>query len=90
VLLALSFGFEFDGENINNIKVVQSVISVTNTTYKEVDEILAENSNADLAKIKVIGEAHKKFRGSCGSINLHLPNVEVKFIDDKAYLANKN
>ncbi|CAC9984588.1 RNase R-related protein [uncultured Gammaproteobacteria bacterium] len=84
---ALSFGFEFDGESINNIKVVQSVISVTNTTYKEVDEILAENSNADLAKIKAIGEAHKKFRGSCGSINLHLPNVEVKFIDDKVLVA---
>jgi exoribonuclease-2 len=63
------------------------VISVTNTTYKEVDEIVAENSNADLAKIKAIGEAHKKFRGSCGSINLHLPNVEVKFIDDKILVA---
>ncbi|CAC9449079.1 RNase R-related protein [uncultured Gammaproteobacteria bacterium] len=84
---ALSFSFEFDGKNINNIEVMQSVISVTNTTYEKVDEMLQVNSNADLTKIKAIGEAHKKFRDSSGSINLHLPNVDVKFVDGKASVA---
>ncbi|AYQ56062.1 Exoribonuclease R [Bathymodiolus thermophilus thioautotrophic gill symbiont] len=84
---ALSFSFEFDGENINNIKVVQSVISVTNTTYEEVDEMLAANTNADLTQIKAIGAAHKKFRDSCGAINLHLPSVDVKVIDNKVSIA---
>ncbi|SMN00204.1 3'-to-5' exoribonuclease RNase R [uncultured Candidatus Thioglobus sp.] len=84
---ALSFSFEFDGENINNIEVVQSVIKVTNTTYDAVDKILKTNTNEDLAKIKAIGEAHKKFRDSSGSINLHLPNVEVHFIDGVATVA---
>ena len=84
---ALSFSFKFDGENINNIEVMQSVISVTNTTYDEVDKILTKNSNEDLTQIQKVVVAHKKFRDSSGSINLHLPNVDVRFIDGKASVA---
>jgi hypothetical protein len=36
---ALSFCFEFDGENINNIEVMQSRVNVTNTTYDENDSL---------------------------------------------------
>jgi exoribonuclease-2 len=81
---ALSFCFEFDGENINNIEVMQSRVNVTNTTYDEVDQWLVSGSNENLAKIQAIGVTHKAFRDSRGSINLHLPNVEVRFIDGKA------
>jgi exoribonuclease-2 len=81
---ALSFCFEFDGENINNIEVMQSRVNVTNTTYDEVDQWLVSGSNENLAKIQAIGVMHKAFRDSRGSINLHLPNVEVRFIDGKA------
>ena len=81
---ALSFCFEFDGENINNIEVMQSRVNVTNTTYDEVDQWLVSGSNESLAKIQAIGVTHKAFRDSRGSINLHLPNVEVRFIDGKA------
>ncbi|BAS68281.1 ribonuclease catalytic domain-containing protein [Bathymodiolus septemdierum thioautotrophic gill symbiont] len=84
---ALSFSFEFDGENINNIKVMQSVVCVTNTTYEAVDEMLMANSNEDLARIKAIGEAHKKYRDAQGSINLHLPNVDVRLVDGKVIIA---
>ncbi|WXU00357.1 MAG: Ribonuclease R [Catillopecten margaritatus gill symbiont] len=84
---ALSFSFEFDGENINNIKVIQSVICVTNTTYEAVDEILKDGSDAALTRIKAIGDTHKKYRDSQGSINLHLPNVDVRFIDGKVIVA---
>ncbi|SFV88570.1 3'-to-5' exoribonuclease RNase R [hydrothermal vent metagenome] len=84
---ALSFSFEFDGENINNIKVMQSVICVTNTTYEAVDKILEKGSDEVLTKIKTIGELHKKFRDSQGSINLHLPNVDVHFINEKVTVA---
>lgn len=84
---ALSFSFEFDGENINNIEVMQSVICVTNTTYNAVDEMMKANSNKDLAQIQKVVEAHKKFRNSSGAINLHLPSVDVRFIDGKASIA---
>ncbi|RUA06054.1 MAG: ribonuclease II [Gammaproteobacteria bacterium] len=84
---ALSFSFEFDGENINNIKAMQSVVCVTNTTYEAVDEMLMANSNEDLARIKAIGEAHKKYRDAQGSINLHLPNVDVRLVDGKVIIA---
>jgi exoribonuclease-2 len=66
---------------------MQSVISVTNTTYDEVDKILTKNSNEDLAQIQKVVVAHKKFRDSSGSINLHLPSVDVRFIDGKASVA---
>lgn len=81
---ALSFSFEFDGENINNIKVMQSVVCVTNTTYNEVDKMMKADSNEDLAQIQKIVKTHKKFRDSNGAINLHLPSVDVRFIDGKA------
>jgi exoribonuclease-2 len=81
---ALSFCFEFDGENINNIEVMQSRVNVTNTTYDEVDKWLVAGSNESLVKIQAIGITHKAFRDSKGSINLHLPNVDVRFIDGKA------
>lgn len=84
---ALSFSFEFDGENINHIKVVQSVISVTNTTYDEVDKILINDANEELSQIYKIGIAHKKFRDSQGSINLHLPSIDVRLADGKASVA---
>ncbi len=84
---ALSFSFEFDGEHINNIKVMQSVICVTNTTYNEVDVLLQEGSNTELTQIKAIGELHKKFRNNQGAINLHLPSVDVNFIDGKVSVA---
>lgn len=80
---ALSFSFEFDGEHINNIKVMQSVICVTNTTYDEVDVLLQAGSNAELMQIKAMGELHKKFRNNQGAINLNLPNIDVDFIDGK-------
>jgi exoribonuclease-2 len=79
---ALSFCFEFDGENINNIEVMQSRVNVTNTTYDEVDKWLVAGSNESLVKIQAIGITHKAFRDSKGSINLHLPNVDVRFIDE--------
>lgn len=81
---ALSFSFEFDSENIKNIEVVQSMIRVTNTTYEIVDKILTENTNEDLVQIQKIVVAHKKFRDNSGSVNLHLPNIDVRFIDGKA------
>ncbi|CAC9491237.1 RNase R-related protein [uncultured Gammaproteobacteria bacterium] len=81
---ALSFCFEFDGENINNIEVMQSRVNVTNTTYNEVDKWLVANSNENLAKIQAIGVTHQAFRDSRGAINLHLPSVDVRFIDGKA------
>ncbi len=84
---ALSFSFEFDGEHINNIKVMQSMICVTNTTYNEVDVLLQEGSNTELTQIKAIGELHKKFRNNQGAINLHLPSVDVNFIDGKVSVA---
>jgi hypothetical protein len=68
--LDLSFCFEFDGENINNIEVMQSRVNVTNTTYDEVDRWLVAGSNESLAKIQAIGITHKAFRDSKGSINL--------------------
>lgn len=83
---ALSFSFEFDDKNINNIEVMQSVISVTNITYGEVDKILSSNSNEDLAQIQKVILAHKKFRYSSGAISLHLPNVDVRFINGKALI----
>lgn len=82
--MALSFSFEFDGENINNIEVMQSLIRVTNTTYEAVDKILAENTNEDLTQIQKIVIVHKKFRDSSGSVSLHLPNIDVRFTDGKA------
>lgn len=81
---ALSFSFEFGGENINNIKVMQSLICVTNVTYAEVDKMMEVNSNEHLAQIQKVVEAHKKFRSNSGSINLHLPSVDVRFINGKA------
>ena len=83
---ALSFSFDLgkDGESINNIEVVQSVICVTNTTYEEVDGVLTKNSNEELTQIQQITLAHKKFRDSSGSVNLHLPNVDVRFVSGKA------
>ena len=88
---ALSFSFNLgednNAENINNIEVVQSIVNVTNITYDEVDEMLLENANQDLAKIQAIGIAHKAFRDSSGSINLQLPNIDVRFIDGVATVA---
>ncbi|KAA0445314.1 MAG: RNB domain-containing ribonuclease [Candidatus Thioglobus sp.] len=84
---ALSFSFEFDGENIANIAVVQSLICVTNTTYKQVDKILEAGTNKDLLQLKKIAKAHKKFRDKNGAISLHLPNVDVRFIDGKVEIS---
>ena len=84
---ALSFSFEFDGEHINNIKVMQSVICVTNTTYDEVDVLLQADSNAELTQIKTIGKLHKKFRNTQGAINLNLPSIDVHFLDGKVSVA---
>jgi hypothetical protein len=81
---ALSFCFEFDGENINNIEVMQSRVNVTNTPYNEVDKWLVANSNENLAKIQAIGVTHQALRDSRGASNLHLPSVDVRFIDGKA------
>ncbi len=83
---ALSFSFEFDGKNIKNIEVMQSVIRVSNTTYERVDEILTKKSNQDLTQIHKIILAHKKFRDSSGSVSLHMPHVDVRCINGKVFI----
>ncbi len=79
---ALSFSFEFDGKNINNIEVTERH-GYDPTSYSEVDKILTKNSNENLVQIQKVAIAHKKFRDSNGSINLHLPNVDVCFINGR-------
>ena len=81
---ALSIGLSMDAGIISNIEVVHSTIKVTNTTYEAVDKVLG--SNPDFIKIQTFNDQHKAFREKSGSISLNLPNVDVRYIDEKVQI----
>jgi exoribonuclease-2 len=83
---ALSIGLNMSEGIISNIEVVHSTIKVINTTYEAVDKELLDNSNTDFINIQTFIDQHKAFRAKSGSISLNLPNVDVRFIDEKVQI----
>ena len=82
---ALSIGLNMSEGIISNIEVVHSKIKVINTTYEAVDKELGVNP--DFIKIQTFIDQHKTFREKSGSISLNLPNVDVRYIDEKVEIA---
>ena len=82
---ALSIGLNMSEGIISNIEVVHSTIKVLNTTYEAVDKELG--INPDFIKIQTFNDQHKTFREKSGSISLNLPNVDVRYIDEKVEIA---
>ena len=81
---ALSIGLNMNEGLISNIEVVHSTIKVTNTTYEAVDKEL--DINPDFIKIQTFVDQHKAFREKSGSISLNLPNVDVRYINEKVQI----
>ena len=81
---ALSIGLNMSEGIISNIEVVHSRIKVTNTTYEAVDQEL--EINPDFIQIQTFVNQHKAFREKSGSISLNLPNVDVRYIDEKVQI----
>ena len=81
---ALSIGLNMSEGIISNIEVVHSRIKVTNTTYEVVDQEL--EINPDFIQIQTFVNQHKAFREKSGSISLNLPNVDVRYIDEKVQI----
>ncbi len=81
---ALSIGLNMSEGIISNIEVVHSRIKVTNTTYEAVDQEL--EINPDFIQIQTFVDQHKAFREKSGSISLNLPNVDVRYIDEKVQI----
>jgi exoribonuclease-2 len=81
---ALSIGLNMKEGIISNIKVMHSTIKVINTTYDAVDKEL--DSNADFIQIQTFINQHKAFRAKSGAIGLNLPNVDVRYIDEKVQI----
>jgi exoribonuclease-2 len=81
---ALSIGLNMNEGIISNIKVLHSTIKVINTTYSAVDKEL--DSNADFIQIQTFIDQHKTFRAKSGAISLNLPNVDVRYIDEKVQI----
>ena len=84
---ALSFGFDFSKDNIENIEVVRSTIKVTNISYDDADKVL--NSNADLSKLQAVVTAHKRYRDENGAISLSLPRVDVRLKDGEVQISDQ-
>lgn len=82
---ALSIGLNMSEGIISNIEVVHSTIKVLNTTYEAVDKELGVNP--DFIKIQTFNDQHKTFREKSGSISLNLPNVDVRYINEKVEIA---
>lgn len=86
---ALSIGLSMSEGIISDIEVVHSTIKVTNTTYEAVDVELENKSNADFSNIQTFIDQHKAFREKSGSISLNLPNVDVRYIDEKVQIESQ-
>ena len=84
---ALSIGLNMSEGIISNIEVVHSRIKVTNTTYEAVDQEL--EINPDFIQIQTFVNQHKAFREKSGSISLNLPNVDVRYIDEKVQIESQ-
>jgi exoribonuclease-2 len=84
---SLSFCFEFDGENINNIEVMQSRVNVTNTTYDEVDKWLVAGSNETMNN-SVNGAKNKKIGKNKGSLKSNVVSPVVLNSDSDSTIEN--
>ncbi len=85
---ALSIGFTLAGDEVKDIEIMHSTITVTKMSYDDADDLISEN--ADLSSIQTKVDAHRRYRDAQGSIGLNLPNVNVRFEDDVVTISKQD
>lgn len=78
---AISFGFKYDSDgNLSDFRIVKSMVCVKRTTYNEVANIINEEPFNTISKIT---DRFFDVRKQNGAINLSLPEVQTKVVDNK-------
>ncbi len=81
---ALSFGLDLDkSSNVIGAEIIPSHIKVTRLSYAEAE---AQLSTEPLRSLYEIAKTHQAKRQANGSIEIDLPEVKVRVIDDKVVI----
>jgi exoribonuclease-2 len=80
---ALSFGFGFDGEMVNEVEVVPSWVRVKRSSYDEIDTRMHEPTFAAISRVT---DAYRARRLRRGAARIDLPEVSVRVVEGEVLI----